>query len=128
MTEPLRYAVREVDRESELEHEADAIARTPPAQSPTAAPTMTPEQVDDRIEQQLLQVGKALSREAGKHELALRSEFRASIEAVKRDLDVLREENVKLRIELAARGVQDRSGSEILDLPALPSRRANLNG
>jgi hypothetical protein len=123
---------REVDQQRmhEHEHAPGALMPTPASQSPPAA-VMTPEQwnewIDDRVEIQLQQVSKALSREAGKQELALRSEFRASVAAMQRDLDNLREEIVKLRIELAARGAQER-GAEILDLPALPSRRVKLNG
>ena len=128
---------REVDKQRVVEHEADAVMPVERVAPTAIGGAMSPEQsaawnswVDDRIEQQLMQAAGALSRECGRQEEALRKELKAKFDGIISELAALREENTKLRVELAyARGVQDRGGHEVIDLPTLPlPKRNGLHG
>jgi hypothetical protein len=130
---------REVDRESALEREAESVStveRIVPPAAAVARVTLTPEQsagwnawCNELIDRQVMSAIRAIAKEFGNQELELRKELRTRFQGLDSEIAALREENVKLRVDLAyLRGASDR-GAEIIDLPAhLPSKRAKWHG
>jgi hypothetical protein len=141
---------REVDRETALEREADAVARIEPRETTTPIVShhdlnakhsadwdrfvqahiqkqwdnvyspAVSEAMSEYVTKRLSSLMKALGAEAGEIEKRLRSELTA-----------LREQVAALQLEAAyQRGASDRArGAEVIDLPAiLPSKRNKLNG
>jgi hypothetical protein len=125
---------REVDKQRvlEREQEADAVAAPPVPRSPIAPQhdLDAKHAADwDRFVQSHIQkqwdnvyspaVSEALSEHTAKHLSGLRAEIAA-----------LREQLVQARLDIAyLRGATDRDrDAEIIDLPALPSKRNGLNG
>jgi hypothetical protein len=126
---------REVDRETALarEQEADTVAPAPPVPRSPIAPHHDLDAKHaadwDRFVQSHIQkqwddvyspaVTEAMCEYVAKHLSGLRSEITA-----------LREQLVQARLDISyLRGASDRDrGAEIIDLPALPSKRNGLNG
>jgi len=133
----IRYAVREVDRESALEREAESVSTVEHSAPPAAAAavTLTPEQsrgwndwANELIAVQCESVIKAVVKEFDNQELKLRKELRVRFQGLDSELDKLREELVQARLQIAyLTGAQDRAP---IDLPALPlqPKRNGIHG
>jgi hypothetical protein len=136
MTEPVRYSIRGLEEHThELEQEVESVE---PVMPPGTAVTLTPEQsagwndwCNELIDRQVVSAIKVLTREFAQADVDIRREYRGKLDAVTAELAAMREQLVQARLDVSyLRGVvdRDRGGGEIIDLPALPSKRVKLNG
>jgi hypothetical protein len=132
-------AFREVDRQRAAEQEqVEPVSTVERIVPPAAAVTLTAEQsagwnrwANELISAQCESVIKAVTKEFFNQETELRKELRTRFQGLDSELAALREETVKLRVELAyLRGLHGASDRTPIDLPAIPlqPKRNGLNG